>query len=123
MSFLRSKAFWTVSAAVGAIATIPAMNGIFHTPATKQVAEAFSAGGGTHTHTPAVATPRGKRNEIHQHREGEGGLGSKHFHENFAAQRPDPPNPIAKKFNEAFLGMSTSSRWWFASSRSSVDIY
>ncbi|KAL1393278.1 hypothetical protein HDK64DRAFT_304405 [Phyllosticta capitalensis] len=109
MAFLKSKAFWGITATTaGAIYAVPKLTGnLFETPATRGVAEAFTAGGGSPTHTPAAGNATRSRTEVRQRREGEGvGLGSKHFHENHAAQRADAPNVIAKKFNEAFTGMA-----------------
>ncbi|KAK8255976.1 hypothetical protein IWZ00DRAFT_146865 [Phyllosticta capitalensis] len=130
MAFFKSKAFWGITATTaGAIYAVPKLTGnLFETPATRGVAEAFTAGGGSPTHTPAAGNATRSRTEVRQRREGEGvgassrytpiifldswlkdmetGLGSKHFHENHAAQRADAPNVIAKKFNEAFTGMA-----------------
>jgi hypothetical protein len=38
---------------------------IFNTPGTKNIGDAWSRGGGSTTHTPAISTPRGKN---HNHR-------------------------------------------------------
>ncbi|KAF2094161.1 hypothetical protein NA57DRAFT_80578 [Rhizodiscina lignyota] len=77
-------------------------NNIFSTPGTKQIEDRFSAGGGSDTHTPAQATPRG-RPEMTQGAAGSRGVDSKYFKENYASQLDDS-GPVAKKLHESNYG-------------------
>jgi len=83
---------------------------IFSTPGTKNIGNAWSRGGGTHDHTPAIATRRGdpdhvEPNQINPKGEsGSAGINSEHFREKQAAQRPGDPGPFDKAWNKAHYG-------------------
>ncbi|KAF2759271.1 hypothetical protein EJ05DRAFT_499685 [Pseudovirgaria hyperparasitica] len=79
------------------------------TAGVKRIEDAYTKGGGTPTHLPAVATKLGDKDHItppHETQGGGGGSGvsSKNFKENLADQKTAPQSAASKKFHEAMYG-------------------
>jgi len=58
------------------------------TPGVSNIEKRFSSGGGTPDHTPAVASPRGRPNQVHGKQEGETGINTPHYAEKIGEQTP-----------------------------------
>ena len=101
----------------------------FETQGVKNIADRYSSGGATSTHTPGVATPRGDDspqppsspksprkaddenvcvcvgNAAAQNTPmDQKGAGTHRFNEKFADQKPEEPNAVGKAFGKAHLG-------------------
>lgn len=79
MAYLfKSKPVWVVGGALSLFYLVPRLSGnkenVFETPATQNIADRWSAGGGTPTHTPAQATKRGDPSHVDSPREGATGM-------------------------------------------------
>ncbi|KAF2142098.1 uncharacterized protein K452DRAFT_270839 [Aplosporella prunicola CBS 121167] len=110
MSFLKSKAVMAVGATVGILYLVPKFSGnssnVFETPGSKNIADRWSAGGGSTTHTPAAATRRGDPQDTESRAEQSArtGVDSEHFKEHLISQRPGEPGPFDKNWNKAHYG-------------------
>ncbi|MCJ1339046.1 hypothetical protein MMC09_004335 [Bachmanniomyces sp. S44760] len=60
------------------------------TPGVGSIEDRFSSGGGTKNHTPGVATPRGSYDQVEPRTEKSKGVGTDHFEDKVAGQKPDP---------------------------------
>ncbi|KAF1987689.1 hypothetical protein K402DRAFT_392493 [Aulographum hederae CBS 113979] len=91
--------------AVGAVVYMVPGN-IFHTPATKSVGERWSKGGGSDTHTPAMATPLGSAEQTTPRSNIKAkGPGTPHFENSHGDQIPgQQPTSIGKQWNQAHYG-------------------
>jgi len=93
------------AAAVGVAGVLYLIPGnIFNTPATKGIGDAWSKGGGSTTHTPAIATPRGYAERTESNQVHAKGLDTEHFQENQASQRTGSAGPLDKPWNQAYHG-------------------
>ena len=75
---------------------------VFETPAVQNVGDRFSAGGGTQTHTPAIASPKNAKDTSTPHQQK--GVGTVEFDEKHMSQRPGEPGGPGKAFRRAHLG-------------------
>ncbi|KAK7734555.1 hypothetical protein SLS57_000252 [Botryosphaeria dothidea] len=110
-NFLKNKAVWVVGTTVGVLYLVPKLSGnknnVFETPGTQNIADRWSAGGGTPTHTPAAATKRGDPNHVVSPRENPADVTSKSFKENIASQRPreaSVPESLEKAWHSSHYG-------------------
>ncbi|KAK3053200.1 hypothetical protein LTR09_005826 [Extremus antarcticus] len=77
------------------------------TPAMKQIGDRHSAGGGTNTHTPAVATRRGESGDPSHNESNQvqmKGAGTVHFNEKVADQKVDTQTGPEKMLNKSYYG-------------------
>jgi len=58
------------------------------TPAVSNIEKRFSSGGGTPDHTPAIASPRGRPNQVQGKQEGDTGINTPHYAEKIGEQTP-----------------------------------
>ena len=68
----------------------------------QNVGDRFSAGGGTQTHTPAIASPKNVKDTSTPHEQK--GVGTAHFDEHQMGMRPEKPSVAGKAFSQAHLG-------------------
>ncbi|CZT18052.1 uncharacterized protein RCC_03890 [Ramularia collo-cygni] len=73
---------------------------------SQNIAERYSAGGGTKTHLPGVATPRAgdPDNESSRKMNGHTGIGTKAFKENHEDQKVGDPGAIGKAWHQSQYG-------------------
>lgn len=92
------------AAGIAAVATLAFTYGNpFRTPAVKQIEQRYSAAGGTATHMPGVATPRGNESNISSPANQPSGPSSSGFKDNVSDQRKDT-STVTAKFREAHYG-------------------
>ncbi|KAF2429913.1 hypothetical protein EJ08DRAFT_679634 [Tothia fuscella] len=92
-----------IAAGVGAaVYFIP--GNVFSTPGTKNIGDAWSRGGGSTTHTPAISTPRGYAEKTESNQLNPKGIDTQHFKDNHASQRTDDTTNAGKEMNRSLHG-------------------
>ncbi|KAK4499924.1 hypothetical protein PRZ48_008110 [Zasmidium cellare] len=91
-------------AAAGAVLYFWPKSKPIETFGTQNIANRMSAGGGTHTHTPAVATPRGKPDQTVSPQSNPTGIDTPHFVNNVADQKAHDQAGPKKALNQAVYG-------------------
>ncbi|KAI9670386.1 MAG: hypothetical protein M1817_004429 [Caeruleum heppii] len=79
---------------------------VFRTPGVKNIENAFSRGGGTKTHTPAIATKRGDSEHVTggaANQDQKQGIDSTSFQNKFGDQKPKP-GLMGKAYNTFVYG-------------------
>ena len=61
----------------------------FRTPAVSAIEDRYSSGGASRNHTPGVATPRGKIDQVHGNQEKHAGIGTPEWDEKIGGQKPN----------------------------------
>ncbi|KAL2351804.1 hypothetical protein BJ546DRAFT_259638 [Cryomyces antarcticus] len=103
----RPRNLAILGAGVIAIMFVPFPGGtpkVFDTPASKSIGDRWSSGGGSTNHTPGAATKRGDKQDVMSNQKNPSGMGSTHFEENVANQRPGEPGPFDKAWNKSHYG-------------------
>lgn len=77
---------------------------VFETPGVKNIGERYATQGGTETHMPGVATPRGSTEKQTSPQDTMNGTTSGKFKDRIADQKQDP-NIVGKSLNQATLGV------------------
>nr|OQO24552.1 hypothetical protein B0A51_06801 [Rachicladosporium sp. CCFEE 5018] len=77
----------------------------FETPGVKNIGDRYSAGGGTKTHLPGVATPRGNAEAVTSNQETMNGVGTPAFEAKHGdLKSPKMDNTASKAYRNAMLG-------------------
>ncbi|OQO07450.1 hypothetical protein B0A48_07147 [Cryoendolithus antarcticus] len=77
----------------------------FQTPGVTNIGDRFSAGGGSNTHTPGVATPRGNAAATTSNQETMNGVGTSAFEAKHGDMKsPKMDNTASKAYRNAMLG-------------------
>ncbi|CAK4029523.1 Hypothetical predicted protein [Lecanosticta acicola] len=71
---------------------------------TQNIANAYSRGGGSHTHLPGVATPRGNAEQTASSQINPKGIDTPHFIENVADQKAHDQAGVKKMLNKSVYG-------------------
>jgi len=80
------------------------MDNIFETQGVKNVGDRYAAQGGTNTHLPAVATPRGNSEDTSSNQTHHKGPGTGIFEQTHADQKVGYPSETEAQFRKAHLG-------------------
>lgn len=84
--------------------TIVPTDNPLETKAAQRVTDRYSAGGGSNTHLPAVATKLGDPSIVVSSQEKQTGVGTPSFDEKHASQKIGEPGVLEKTFRNATLG-------------------
>ncbi|EGP86283.1 unnamed protein product [Zymoseptoria tritici ST99CH_1A5] len=108
MSFFTPRNFAIGAGSVAAIAYIvPKLTGgkPIETFGSQNIADRYSAGGGSKTHLPGAATPRGEGNpdNVTSNQTNPKGVDTKHFKENHSDQKQDN-SPAGKVWQNSMYG-------------------
>ncbi|KAI4844741.1 hypothetical protein E4T44_06026 [Aureobasidium sp. EXF-8845] len=76
----------------------------FETQGTRNIADRWSAGGGSDVHTPGAATPRGNSAATTPNQKDPKGINTEHFQEHQISQRPGEPGAFDKQWNKSHYG-------------------
>ena len=62
---------------------------VLKTPGVQNIENRYSSGGGSKDHLPGAATPLGKSDQVAGNVKSPSGIGSEHYQERIAGQKPD----------------------------------
>ncbi|SMQ52150.1 unnamed protein product [Zymoseptoria tritici ST99CH_3D7] len=131
MSFFTPRNFAIGAGSVAAIAYIvPKLTGgkPIETFGSQNIADRYSAGGGSKTHLPGAATPRGEGNpdNVTSNQTNPKGVDTKHFKENHSDQKQDN-SPAGKVWQNSIghwsRGMAQQQRCKNQKARSSIGAW